>query len=100
MIIDDFYNWILTLEVPIDCDLDIKQINFDGNTIESTLKKTIVIDVTNNKYIGKFVIWDDNSCFSELTEIDTGKDILHERLDFNNINELKLAYKALERYYL
>lgn len=99
MIIDRFYDWILTLEASTNCNWDVKAINFDNNNIvDSTLKKTIVIDTTSNKYIGRFIAWDDNSCSSELIEIDTEKNILFERLDYTSLTELKYQFDTFINY--
>ena len=93
MLIDNFYDWILTLIISGNCELEIKKVNFEKN-IDCSLKKTLIIDITNNQYIGKFIIWDDNSCFLEILEIDSGKNILHERFEFNSLSELKSKYKT------
>jgi hypothetical protein len=98
MLIDNFYDWALTLTIPDDSELEIEKVNFDKNP-DSTLKKTIVIDIVNDQYIGKSVIWDDNSCFLEILEIDSEKNILHERFDFNNLKELKSKYKKYLIYF-
>ena len=98
MLIDDFRDWLLTLNILDNCELKIKKENFDTN-IDSTLKNTIVIDIANSRYIGKFVAWDDNSCFIEILEIASGKSILHERFDFNNLNELKSKCKIFLTYF-
>ncbi|WP_081296630.1 immunity protein TriTu family protein [Gilliamella sp. Choc6-1] len=99
MIIDEFYNWYLTLIPPNNCELEIQKINFGENILDSILKRTIVIDITNDKYIGKFVVWDDNSCFFEIIEILSEKNVLHQRKDFNNLEELKILYKNIEKYF-
>lgn len=99
MIIDEFYIWFLTLIPPNNCELEKQKINFGENILDSTLKRTIVIDITNDNYIGKFVVWDDNSCFFELIEILSEKNVLHQRKDFNNLEELKTLYKNIEKYF-
>ena len=99
MIIDEFYNWYLTLISLDNCELEIHKINFSENIVDSILKRTVFIDMTNDKYIGKFVVWDDNSCFFEIIEILSEKNVLHQRRDFNNLEELKTLYKNIEKYF-
>ena len=99
MIIDEFYNWYSTLISLDNCELEIHKINFSEHIVDSILKRTVVIDMTNDKYIGKFVVWDDNSCFFELIEILSEKNVLHQRKDFNNLEELKTLYKNIEKYF-
>lgn len=99
MIIDEFYNLYLTLISLDHCELEIHKINFSENIVDSILKRTVVIDMTNDKYIGQFVVWYDNCCFFEKIEILSEKNVLHQRRDFNNLEELKTLYKNIEKYF-
>ena len=96
MIIDDFYRWLLTLEFPAYCRVNIKKVNFENNALDHDgLKRTLVIDFDNDIIIGKFVVWDDNSCFTELIDGHSTESVIHERFDFKTIKELQMSFQSI-----
>ncbi|MGG5508266.1 MULTISPECIES: immunity protein TriTu family protein [unclassified Myroides] len=94
IVLDEFYDWVLSLEVIDRLVIDIKKLNFNEKS-NNSMKKTIVLDMENDFYIGKYIIWEDNSCFVELIEVDSENQILHERKDCCNLEELKSQYKKI-----
>ncbi len=98
MIIHEFYDWLLVQSYSDEIKIDITPLHFNEVMDNEQLKETICIDIENDKYLGKFVIWDDNSCFYELMDIKTTSTILHDRIDFNSLNELKSIYNNFIQY--
>lgn len=90
-IIEEFYSYLLKLNYYSDIEVEIRKINFDVS--ETHLKKAITIDCVNDKYIGRFTTWDDNSCVAEIIEVESEKDILLKRYDFDTLSQLKFYYQ-------
>ena len=92
MIVHEFYDWLQNQSYPDTINVDIKVLNLNETSIDNQFKKTICVNFENNSYIGRFIVWDDNSCFFELMKIETETTLLHDRIDFMSLAELKSIY--------
>ncbi|CEN33445.1 immunity protein TriTu family protein [Capnocytophaga cynodegmi] len=92
-----FRDWLVKTEKHSNLEPEISYIHFQEN---ETRTKSIVIDLTNDKYVGRFTMWEDDSCVTELIEIETESNILFDRFDFSNLEDFKHKYNELLLFFV
>ncbi|ATA67571.1 hypothetical protein CGC48_02340 [Capnocytophaga cynodegmi] len=92
-----FRDWLVKTEKHSNLEQEINYIHFEKN---KTRTKSIVIDLTNDKYVGRFTMWEDDSCVTELIEIETENNILFCRFDSSNLEDFKRKYNELLLFFI
>lgn len=100
MIVHEFYDWLLAKSYTDKIIINVTPLHFNEVPVDEQQKETICIDIESDCYLGKFVVWDDNSCFYELMDIETATTILHNRIDFLSFDELVSIYDGFIKYSL
>ncbi|ATA90147.1 immunity protein TriTu family protein [Capnocytophaga stomatis] len=90
-----FRNWIYTKKIP-NLEMEIRCIHFEEG---ETRTKSIVVDITNKKYVGRFTMWEDNSCVMELIDIESENNILFDRFEFSEFDDFKAKYNELLSFF-
>ena len=91
-IIRQFSDYLSAKNYPTNLKVMKKEINFEEDLEDSTQKMAICLDVENDKYIGRFIVWEDNSCFLEMMKFDTTQTVIHKRVDFQSKEVLISIY--------
>lgn len=61
------------------------------------LSDSLVIDVDSDQCIARFTVWDDQSCMSEIINVETNEYIINKRFEFNNLSELLAVFEGFRK---
>ncbi|MWN90003.1 hypothetical protein GQ597_04685 [Gilliamella sp. Pra-s65] len=75
-----------------------KNTNYSYIYNKNDSSESIVIDFENDIYIGRFTVWDDLSCMSEIIDLNTNQYKINKREEFTSFNELLSIFRIFLDY--
>ena len=75
-----------------------KNTNYSYIYHKNDLSESIVIDFENDIYIGRFTVWDDLSCMSEIIDLNTNQYKINKREESTSFNELLSIFRIFSDY--
>ncbi|MCG8707912.1 hypothetical protein JHU04_001110 [Brenneria sp. 4F2] len=66
----------------------LAQGDYKVEVIENHLTSSLVADFENDNKIARFTVWDDMSCLLEIMDVNTGKYIVNDRVQFSETGQI------------